>query len=165
MRSVKDILNSSAYKTQINSDQWRSFSAGIRRTRKSCECCRRTDVQTQVHHLFYDHTRALWEYGSDDVVVLCYDCHKQIHEQLNQFRKHVFKYLNGKTFKVLNGALAVALTQYDPTIFVHALAEFVSNPRLVQNHAAAWNSSAKNKTDFKPKHGIVDLPKDYKELK
>lgn len=139
MKSIGQILGSQSYQDQINSDQWRDFASGIKRSRDFCECCRRSDVVLQVHHLFYAFEKKLWEYDPSDVIVLCSGCHKEIHEQLKSFRKHVFRYLNGQSFKILNGALAVAVTQYDPLVFVHALAEFVSNPRLVENHARAWN--------------------------
>ncbi len=150
MKSIGQILNNSSYLNQLTDERWSSFSSSIRASRKFCECCRRADVELQVHHLFYDFDRKLWEYGQDEVVVLCSGCHKEIHEQLKSFRKHVFKYLNGQSFKILNGALAVGLTQYDPLVFVHALAEFSGNKRLVENHARAWGMSAENKNEFRP---------------
>lgn len=162
MKSLSDILSGNSYKQQVGSSQWRNFAAAVRSKRKACECCRRSDVELHVHHLFYDFKKNLWEYDDDEVIVLCRGCHEEIHEQLKKFRKFVFRYLNGQTFQVLNGALAVALTQYNPIIFTHALAEFVSNPRLVQNHADAWQMSSKNKTEFQPKRRLVEIPKDYK---
>lgn len=161
MKSIKQILSRSSYSEQINSDEWRSFAKGIRRDRNYCECCRRSDIQLQVHHIFYDFDRKLWEYEAGEVMVLCVGCHQSITDELKQFRKHVFKYFNGPTLKILNGALAVAMTQYDPAVFVHALAEFVGNQRLVENHAKAWGLAAANKSVFKPFTTTI-LPDDYK---
>lgn len=160
MKSIRQILNSSSYSEQINSDEWRSFAQGIRRGRNYCECCKRSDIQLQVHHLFYDFDRKLWEYGAGEVMVLCVGCHQSITAELKQFRKHVFKYFSGPNLKILNGALSVAMTQYDPTVFVHALAEFVGNARLVENHAKAWGMKAENKVPFQPQRK-TDLPSDY----
>lgn len=141
MKSIQDIFGSNSYKTQLQSDQWKAFTKDVRSSRNFCECCRQSGLELQVHHLFYDFNRKLWEYSQEDVIVLCSDCHDQIHEQLKQFRKYVFRHLNGQSFRVLNGALAVALTKYDPMVFTHALAEFVSNANLVENHARAWAES------------------------
>ena len=138
MKSIGEIFGSTSYASQIKDERWTAFAAGIRKQRNFCECCRRSGIVLQVHHLFYEFNRNLWDYDGDEVIVLCESCHKDIHEQLKQFRKHVFRYLNGQSFKVLNGALAVGLTTYDPLTFCHALAEFVSNKRLVENHARAW---------------------------
>ncbi len=148
MKNIGEILSSSSYAEQINDSRWRDFASSIRRNRNFCECCRRSDVVLQVHHLFYDFNRKLWEYDNGDVIVLCKSCHDEIHAELKTFRKHVFRYLSGRTFKILNGALAVGLTQYDPLVFVHALAEFVSNVGLVNNHAKAWGMKAENKNEF-----------------
>lgn len=160
MKSIRQILNSSSYSEQINSDQWRDFARNIRRERNFCECCKRGDVSLQVHHIFYDFDRKLWEYGAGEVMVLCVECHQSITTELRQFRKHVFKYFSGPNLKILNGALAVAMTQYDPAVFVHALAEFVGNSRLVENHAKAWGMKAENKVPFRPS-GIAELGPEY----
>lgn len=151
MKSIGQILGSESYKRQLSDPRWHTFAGSIRAKRNYCEVCRRTDVALQVHHTFYDFDRQLWDYGENEVMVLCVGCHRELHDELTQFRKWVFKYLNPQSFRVLNGALAVGLTQYDPLVFVHALAEFVSNPNLVKNHAAAWGMSSENKVKFTPK--------------
>lgn len=140
MKSLASILNPT-YKQLLGADDWKAFAENIKSTRNACDCCkhpRSKEKQLHVHHLFYDMDRKPWEYDSTEVIVLCSDCHNGIHDQLQQFRKHVFRYLQPRHFQVLNGALAVVLTKYDPLTFVHALAEFVSNERLVNSHAAAW---------------------------
>ncbi len=145
MKSMGDVLGSSSYANQLSDPRWRAFAQEIKSTRRFCECCKRADVATQVHHPFYDFDRKLWEYSPGEVIVLCESCHHELHDQLKVFRKQVFRHFNGQTLKILNGALAVAMTQYDPLVFVHALAEFVTNRRLIQNHANAWGMRAENK--------------------
>lgn len=148
MKSAAQILSASSYQKQLNSDQWRNFSAAIRHSRKFCECCKQSGKILQVHHLFYEPDKKLWDYQHDEVMVLCENCHKELHEQLKKFRKYVFKYLSPQQFQVLNGALLVGLIEYDPLTFVHALAEFASNRRVVENHARAWGRP--NGTNSKP---------------
>lgn len=147
MLHISQILKKNSYSTKLQSAQWTQFSQGVRKTRNSCEVCRRRDVSLQVHHLFYDPAREPWEYEGADIVVLCTGCHKQIHEQLNLFRRFVFGKMNPRAFQVLNGALAVAFDKYDPLVFCHALAEFVSQPTMVQRYADAWGLSAAPKSD------------------
>ncbi len=145
MNPVEKILDQSSYSKQLRSDEWKAFSAHIRRDQKCCQMCRRSDVMIQVHHIFYDFEKKLWEYEREDVMVLCEVCHTTMHEELKKFRKHVFKHLNAQSFKILNSALETGLTKYVPLVFCHALAEFSGNARLVENHARAWGvSSDKN---------------------
>jgi len=136
MKTVTQILNSASYAAKIQHPDWAKFSKTIRQHRNICECCK-SDGPLQVHHLFYDPARELWEYAEEEVVVLCQPCHAAIHEQLKLFRKFVFRYLTPRTFEILNGSLAVGLTRYDPLIYMHALAEFTGNGPLVNNHARA----------------------------
>jgi hypothetical protein len=138
MKNVAQIINGSSYLSQLNSKEWKQFSKIVREQRNFCECCRMGDRQLQVHHLFYEPDRQLWEYTNEEVVVLCESCHKEIHEQLKRFRKFVFRYLTPNTFQILNGCLAVGLTRYDPLVFLHAFAEFTGNENLVNNHARAY---------------------------
>lgn len=131
------------YRNELATPEWSNFSSRIRKTRNYCECCRRQDVVLNVHHIFHDPERSLWEYEPEALIVLCEKCHRELHEQLKAFRKCVFRKLKPQCFRVLNGALAVALEQYDPLVFCHALAEFVSNPHLVQKYAEAWGMESK----------------------
>ena len=147
MKSVKIILNQSGYGKQIQSEKWIQFSKQIRSLRDVCECCRQGDRQLQVHHLFYDPARDLWDYTNEELVVLCDTCHRDLHESLKEFRKHVFRYLTPRTLQVLNGALEVGLTRYNPLLYVHALAEFTGNEPLVNNHARAFG--AKNSKEMR----------------
>ena len=75
-------------------------------------------------------------------MVYCAACHKNLHEQLKKFRMYVFRYLKPDAFRILNGCLAVGLTQYDPLVYVRALTEFTGNSRLVLNHAEAAKAQA-----------------------
>lgn len=139
-RGVNAIFGVGAkYKQQLKTPQWRKFSADVRQAKgRSCNCCRRSDIETHVHHIYYDPNKLPWEYSHADVVLLCWKCHQDLHAGLNDFRKHVFRCLNPNTLRVINGALAVGLTCHDPLEFVYAVAEMASSPRSVKLFAAAW---------------------------
>lgn len=138
MKSIEVILSRSSYQHQLDSEEWAAFAKRIKERHPFCRYCRRKDVLLNVHHIFYDWSRKLWEYNDSEVVVLCETCHNEMHEQLSNFRRCVFQKLDAKSFKILNAALAVALDTYEPLMFSHALCEFVSNGRLIENHAKSW---------------------------
>lgn len=127
------------YKAQLESPEWAAFSTKVKSSCPHCAHCRRSDRALSVHHVFYDWKRMAWEYSPGEVIVLCDVCHREMGEQLSVFRKHVFGKLNSQSFKILNGALLVALTQYDPLTFCHALCDFVSNKGMVERFAKAWS--------------------------
>lgn len=141
MIQVGKLLQQNSHAAQLQTEEWKQFSRDVRREHENgCAICRRCDVQTHVHHLFYEPGLKLWEYSQNDVMLLCAECHKEFHEQLNNFRKHVFKHLTPGLMRVLNGALLVGLTQHDPLEFVHAVAEMASSPGSVKRFAYAWDS-------------------------
>lgn len=136
-------LRTDTYREQLKSEQWKDFSNRIRESyHGACAICRRTDVATQVHHKFYEFERNLWEYDASEVILLCTGCHAALHKELMEFRKSVMGLLRPEEFRVLNGALRIALEKYDPLTFVHALAEFVSSPGLVKRYAESFGRPA-----------------------
>lgn len=138
MISIGEILGKNTYQSQIASDEWKSFSSLIRSHRNFCECCRQGNKTLQVHHLFYEPGRKLWEYSDGEVLVLCRECHQQLHDELKIFRKVVFRRLSPRMFHLVNGALLEGLSTCDPLTFCHAFAEFAKNKRLIENHARVF---------------------------
>ena len=137
-------LPSEGYSRLLESPQWAKYTREIRQSHSNaCQCCRMVNRVTQVHHFFYDKSRLPWEYKAHEVVLLCDSCHNELHEQLKVFRRFVFGQLTPRSMQVLNGALAVALKEYDPLTFTHALAEFVSQPGMVKRYAEAWGEPKK----------------------
>jgi len=143
MKHVSQLLrNPQSYAEQLQTNEWKAFGRKVRSEKQNaCQVCRRSNVETQVHHVFYDPSRKLWEYESWEVQLLCRECHQGMTEQLKAFRKAVFGKLNPRTFQILNGVLSAGLQAYDPLTLVHAMASFVSTPRLVIGQAKAWNTS------------------------
>ena len=42
------------------------------------------DAKTlNVHHVIYDSKRQLWDYDFNELIVLCEDCHKNWHSEVN----------------------------------------------------------------------------------
>jgi 5-methylcytosine-specific restriction endonuclease McrA len=130
---------SMAYEQEITSDEWRDFSRDVRRDHgNACVVCRRSDVPTEVHHYFYSPKKKMWEHDQGDVTLLCSQCHREMHKQLVEFRKNVFRHLKPRTFQLLNEALSVGLANNDPLELMHAMAEMAASPRSVKMFATAW---------------------------
>lgn len=161
MHSIKEIIGNT-YQQKLTSGQWSSFSSSIRRKRKNaCESCRRTNVITQVHHIVYEPGKQPWESDEKDVVLLCESCHKQLHDELNNFRRFTFRFMTPQAFLIFNRALMVAAIEYDPLVFAHAFAEFVGNENLVNNHAKTYGLSTAKAADAEAKKREV-TPAIYK---
>lgn len=147
-KSLQSILRAGSYQSKLQDPEWKSFTRIIRNERSNaCEICKRIGIELNVHHPFYEPDREPWQYAKDEVILLCRHCHSQMHDQLKKFRKYVFGKFTPATFRVVNGALAVALDHYDPLVFAHALAKFVSTPSMVQRYADAWERDANQKTE------------------
>lgn len=147
MSSTLEILNRTVYREKLNTEQWKQFARAAReRAGFACQICKRGNIRLDVHHIAYNEGMDIHEYANDEVIVLCSECHKEMHEQLQKFRKYVFGKMNPQAFKTINGALAVALSTYEPLVFAHALAEFVSTPSLVKRYSEAWGVEAQMST-------------------
>lgn len=67
------------YKGQLSDERWVAFRQFILKVRgEKCESCGMT-TGLQVHHLQYRNNAMAWEYNCNEVMVLCRDCHKKIH--------------------------------------------------------------------------------------
>lgn len=142
MNHVSQLFGKSgSYRELLQTNEWKAFSKDIRQNHGGCcRVCKRRDVVTQVHHLFYDAQRKPWEYTAEEVVLLCADCHEQTHEHLQNFRRIVFGKLTPRTFEILNGALSVGLDHNDPLELCHAIANMCASPGSVKRFAHDWNS-------------------------
>jgi hypothetical protein len=135
MKTLGELINKSTFNAQYQTDEWAEFSRLVRSTIQSCKFCGATK-NLNVHHPFYDYKRKLWEYETHEVMVLCKTCHRELHDELQNFRKHVFCFMNPMLLRHINACLLSGLTHYEPQDYVLALIEFTKNERLVRNHAA-----------------------------
>lgn len=86
------------FKEQYQSDYWkRKRLEIIRRDGWKCLACFGTNKVLQVHHLYYEKDKFIWEYDDDAYVTLCKDCHEIIHNDLKKLGGLVaFDILRGK---------------------------------------------------------------------
>ena len=67
------------YKKQLKSKEWKNFRKKVFKIKgKKCEICGSTK-QLNIHHPFYTKGKLAWQYNPSDMMVLCHDCHKEIH--------------------------------------------------------------------------------------
>lgn len=154
---VGDILANNSYARQLESEEWKSFSSDIRKARGNfCECCRRSNVPTEIHHIFYEPGKKAWEHSEQDLVVLCSGCHRAFHQHLQAFRKNVFRLMRPEHLEILNVALTSGLKTNDPLEFVHAVSEMAKSPSSIKRFAYAWNDGQRpeNRTgEYSPTAG------------
>lgn len=129
------------YDSLLKTMEWRAFAHRMKEAAGyACQICRRggPGIELNVHHHAYESDRLPWEYGPLEVAVLCKACHQEMHNQLQAFRKHVFRFLTPQSFRALNGALAVGLGTYDGLQLCHAFAELVASPGAIERFAETW---------------------------
>lgn len=140
---VSEAFGKGRYTKQLGDQRWASKARAFKGGRSNtCEKCHRGDKATHVHHVWYDHSLAPWDHPDDALMLLCRDCHRALHAGLKEFRGHVFRGLTPQALRVLNGALAVGVRQYDPLALAYAIAEMVASPGSVARFAAAWHPDA-----------------------
>lgn len=142
-RSTAEIVGErlARFADQERTFEWRAFAMRAKEAAQwKCQCCGISGRAgtLAVHHPFYEPHRCKWEYELHEVMVLCHGCHERLHEQLNRFKREVFRQLTPETFEVINGALATGLAAYRPRLLAFAIAEMVASPGSVERFAAAW---------------------------
>jgi hypothetical protein len=148
MKNIAEIMDvrRARYQSLLQTLEWRRF-AFLRKEAAgfACEICRRAGpgIELNVHHHAYEPERLPWEYAPAEVAVLCSGCHREMHECLQAFRRHVFRHLEPQSFRVLNGALAVGLEHYDGLRLCHSIASLVGTPGAVQRFAMGLDLTAK----------------------
>lgn len=69
----------SPYYEQLNTVQWKAYREFIFTVRgKKCESCGKPS-NLHIHHREYFKNRHAWEYLPNEVMVVCGDCHRYIH--------------------------------------------------------------------------------------
>ena len=67
------------YSEQLNDNRWLAFRQFVLIVRGAkCEVCG-AKKNLNIHHLHYNSGSKAWEYNVNEVMVLCHDCHKKIH--------------------------------------------------------------------------------------
>jgi 5-methylcytosine-specific restriction endonuclease McrA len=69
----------SQYSEQLKDEKWKAFRDFVLVVRgKKCEMCGATE-KLQIHHPNYIKGRKAWEYNCNEVIVLCEQCHRNVH--------------------------------------------------------------------------------------
>lgn len=68
-----------SYHAQLLDPRWKAFREFIFVVRgRKCEKCGATEY-LQIHHMHYHKGCLAWEYTCKDMLVLCKDCHQELH--------------------------------------------------------------------------------------
>jgi len=71
------------YAEKLKDPRWQKRRLEImNRDEWACLYCGTTTENLQVHHRVYYKGRDPWDYGSSDLLTLCWKCHKKEHEQI-----------------------------------------------------------------------------------
>jgi len=72
----KNFIN---YNDQLKDKRWKKLANKIRkRDNYTCQLCR-SHEHLQVHHKKYIKGRLAWEYDEENLITLCSECHKKVH--------------------------------------------------------------------------------------
>lgn len=68
-----------SYKDQLKDKRWKKLANKIRkRDNYTCQLCG-SHEHLQVHHKKYIKGRLAWEYDEENLITLCSECHKKVH--------------------------------------------------------------------------------------
>lgn len=68
------------YTEELKSPLWQKKRLEImQRDNWTCQICKSTDIELNVHHSIYRKGLKPWEYENSDLITLCRDCHKRMH--------------------------------------------------------------------------------------
>ena len=85
---IKKILNELPYKDFLNTNYWKIISKeSKKRDQNKCRTCT-SNTMLSTHHRGYEHRGEEFNYMSD-LITLCSECHKKIHNKNNQEIKYV----------------------------------------------------------------------------
>lgn len=83
-----------SYAEMLKDPRWIERAKEIKEwDRECCQLCG-SNENLQVHHLYYDKEKEVWQYGDRALVTLCDKCHEKIHKYDNDFYKHLTETLH-----------------------------------------------------------------------
>jgi hypothetical protein len=90
MRTLQDALTNlekpEGYYAQLKDSRWVELARSKRREQPWCNSCRSNEKALTVHHANYRTGAKAWEYSHQELVCLCWDCHKLIEEAIKKLR-------------------------------------------------------------------------------
>lgn len=49
--------------------------------------CEFQSIKNHIHHKIYKKGLMAWEYDNNDLIIVCNDCHRKIHNSLIQYKR------------------------------------------------------------------------------
>jgi len=72
---------SKLYYEKLKDPRWQKKRLEIMgRSNFKCENCGDSKTELHVHHIKYEYGKNPWEYDEDDLIALCSECHKVLHD-------------------------------------------------------------------------------------
>ena len=102
------------YQEKLLDPRWLSKRVEIiDREKNVCQECDRTYPEMHVHHKYYKRDTEPWDYPNDALLLLCDNCHRQLHYFLAEYkgREEAFRRLS-KAF-IRNGYTGVWLNCFN----------------------------------------------------
>lgn len=94
-----------AYSDDIKNGNWQQKRLEImQRDNFQCLCCHEP-FQLNVHHLYYEPNKKIWEYDNEALVTLCDRCHNILHKDLMKLGGII-------AFQVLVGNIDITALDY-----------------------------------------------------
>jgi hypothetical protein len=80
----------SSYASQYTNPKWQKCRLeALNRAGFSCSICHDTKTQLHVHHINYERGKDVWDYQNKNFVVLCNQCHEEVHAAITVSMKEV----------------------------------------------------------------------------
>jgi 5-methylcytosine-specific restriction endonuclease McrA len=75
------------YAIKLKSPHWQKKRLEIlQRDNFTCRHCDDTEITLHVHHIRYEFGRDPWDYGNENLITLCENCHQHEQEYRNDIR-------------------------------------------------------------------------------
>lgn len=145
------------WKDQYKHPQWqRRRLEALKSAEFSCENCGDSDTQLHVHHKRYVKGRKIWEYGPEELCVMCEYCHEEWHKEksmLDQLLAMMGVEAIGDIYalvfgyaKTINGPASVDVSDLPVPESVHitTAGEIAGNAQLLICQAIAWRLALRN---------------------
>jgi len=114
---------------QLRDPRWQKKRLHILEQHKfQCVDCGSTLKTLHVHHLIYKKKKAPWEYEDCELTVLCEDCHKKCHKNIDQLNQAI------DLMKVYSVGSEIDLTLG----FVKGLLWYAGVDVTIDNYEQAW---------------------------
>lgn len=145
-----EIINYKAqYEQDLKDPRWQALAKKIRYRDndrcKMCGCKKRKGMEMNVHHLRYYLNRKPWEYDESDLITICRDCHRKLHETIDFDRLGCGSYFYHKQHK----GVGIVIRKYTDRIWF-GLCWTETDTNEGENHGRLYIQDEAYKQDIRP---------------